>query len=686
MKPFIFLLLLVCVFLSHPPLRAQIFSEAPVTISENGERLSNMIYVKFEPKDLIEIPDGENYVDGNSISIKYPNIRKIIQDFCTNKQLGLTDLRISKAIQAAKEEDTLFTDVYTGEIRKLPNLARVYIIKFPKQVEIETIASELDNYEEVEYSHGPVQLVDCAEYPNDYYYTNGSQWYLNAISAPEAWEITKGGSEVKIALIDWEGVELTHSDLHSKIVGGDNNPAGILGGHGTRVAGLAGAITNNTIGVASLEWNIKLITYQPYYDEVNSASLAQKIKDASDACANVINLSLKTIKTGFITCGVLMSNDNINSTLAYNYYYNWDYSLVRDAINYAVGKNSVIVASAGNTNNAISDFILPCESIPYSCYPAYYSNVIAVSGSQHNGWFVNEWNRGSFVDVNAPGRTDATYGLWSTDLNNNYTNAINKTSGTSFSAPQVSALAALIKSLNASLSPAQVKIIMENTADKEGQYSYTNGRNDYFGYGRINAYKAVQPPSAPQNLSYTVVNGHPRLSWSAGEWDVKLYEIWRDLGQGYVKISEVNAPATTYDDYDLIISASNPYSAWYYVKAKDLTNLTSVASSSLRVRYSGLQKDALEIIQLPSDPTPYQNFPNPFNPTTTIKYSVPNEQLVSIKLYNSLGQEIVTIVEGVKQHGFYQINVDASYLSSGIYLCTMRSGNVVATQKIILQK
>ena len=93
MNPFIFLLPLLCVLLFHPSLRAQVFSEAPVTISENGVRLSNMIYVKFEPKDLIEIPDGVKDVDGNSISIKYPNIRKTIQDFCTNKQLFLSKCR-----------------------------------------------------------------------------------------------------------------------------------------------------------------------------------------------------------------------------------------------------------------------------------------------------------------------------------------------------------------------------------------------------------------------------------------------------------------------------------------------------------------------------------------------------------------------------------------------------------------
>jgi len=149
-----------------------------------------------------------------------------------------------------------------------------------------------------------------------------------------------------------------------------------------------------------------------------------------------------------------------------------------------------VIASAGNTTE-LGD-VLPCESIPYPCYPAQYSNVIAVSGSQQDNNFVDDWNYGSFIDVNAPGRTDASTGLWSTDRNDSYTDDIQKTSGTSFAAPQVSGLAALIKSINVSLTPGQLKTILENSADKVGQYSYTSGKNNRFGYGRINAYEALK--------------------------------------------------------------------------------------------------------------------------------------------------------------------------------------------------
>ncbi|MEW6195693.1 MAG: S8 family serine peptidase [Bacteroidota bacterium] len=500
-------------------MEAQVFSEAPVTISDKGERLSTMIYVKVKSSGYVEIPEGYKYVDANSISNKFSNIRTILHDFCKSLQITLSELRISKAIPNAKEEDTLFIDNKTGEIKKLPNLARVFIIKFPQQVNIETIISELEKSEEVEYAHGPVQLVDCAEYPNDYYFSNGGQWYLNAIKAPEAWGITKGSSDIKIALIEKSGVEFSHSDLRNKIVGGDNNPGGIGGGHGTWVAGFAGAETNNnSLGVASLGWNIKLLTFQPYNDDDQRSVLAQKITDAVDAGASVINMSFRTVKNGFSSCDQSLLKGGAYESSELFYYYNWNYGLVSNAIQYAIGHNVVIIASAGNFAEEISGE-RPCELVPFPSYPAKYSGVIAVSGSMQNNNFVDGWNYGSFVDVNAPGKTDASTGLWSTDLNNSYTNSVSKTSGTSFAAPQVSALSALIKSLDVTLSPATVGSILINSADKIGQYSYdANGWNQYMGYGRINAYNALLLTHAystnnPKSISQTATanNGQRKV-------------------------------------------------------------------------------------------------------------------------------------------------------------------------------
>jgi thermitase len=226
----------------------------------------------------------------------------------------LDEIKIKKAISNAEEKDTLYIDKYSGEKRILPNLARVFIIHFPKPIEIENLIYKLVNHQEVEYAHGPVQLVNCAVYPNDQYYVNGEQWYLDRIDAPNAWGITKGDPNIKIALIDIEGVELTHSDLSSKIAGGDNNPGGVTKVHGTSVAGFAGAATNNgNLGIASLGWNIKLLTFQPYNDNEFRNILAQKIKDAADSGVTVINLSFRTIKKDFTSCSKGLTKNNNSS-------------------------------------------------------------------------------------------------------------------------------------------------------------------------------------------------------------------------------------------------------------------------------------------------------------------------------------------------------------------------------------
>ncbi len=89
---------------------------------------------------------------------------------------------------------------------------------------------------------------------------------------------------------------------------------------------------------------------------------------------------------------------------------------------------------------------------------------------------------------------------------------------------------------------------------------------------------------------------------------------------------------------------------------------------------------------LPSKFNLEQNYPNPFNPTTKIKYSIPESNQVSLKVYNSIGQEVATIFEGYQQAGNYLVGYDAAGLSSGIYMYQLQSGPVTITKKFVLMK
>ncbi len=81
-----------------------------------------------------------------------------------------------------------------------------------------------------------------------------------------------------------------------------------------------------------------------------------------------------------------------------------------------------------------------------------------------------------------------------------------------------------------------------------------------------------------------------------------------------------------------------------------------------------------------------QNFPNPFNPSTSIQYGVPGRAFVTVKVFNLLGQEVATLFSGVKNAGVYTLNFDASSLGSGVYLCRVQAGNAVDVKRMILLK
>ncbi|MFZ2324732.1 MAG: T9SS type A sorting domain-containing protein [Ignavibacteriaceae bacterium] len=88
-------------------------------------------------------------------------------------------------------------------------------------------------------------------------------------------------------------------------------------------------------------------------------------------------------------------------------------------------------------------------------------------------------------------------------------------------------------------------------------------------------------------------------------------------------------------------------------------------------------------------PTTYdlsQNFPNPFNPSTTIKYQLPQDGLVTLKIYDILGSEIATLVNEEKPAGKYEVNFNASQLASGIYIYKIQAGNFISSKKMILLK
>jgi hypothetical protein len=124
----------------------------------------------------------------------------------------------------------------------------------------------------------------------------------------------------------------------------------------------------------------------------------------------------------------------------------------------------------------------------------------------------------------------------------------------------------------------------------------------------------------------------------------------------------------------------------------DLDGRTDIAitstSDSLYVLYNlgggtvGIQEE--KIIETPTTFSLAQNFPNPFNPTTTIQFSLPQAGDVSLKIYNLLGEEVKTLVKEYRQAGKHSVQFNANNLASGIYFYRIQAGSFVETKKMIL--
>lgn len=159
-------------------------------------------------------------------------------------------------------------------------------------------------------------------------------------------------------------------------------------------------------------------------------------------------------------------------------------------------------------------------------------------------------------------------------------------------------------------------------------------------------------------------------------------------------------------DYTTIKYDSNGDSVW--VQSYNATDLEDQSEAIAIDRFNniyvtGISQDSftsggsvtIKYIQTPTDvsqanynfPAEYsllQNYPNPFNPSTTISFSIPDEELVSLKIYNSLGEEVDKLVNETKPAGNYSVSFDASKLSSGVYFYKISTGSLVETKKMIL--
>ncbi|WP_152392166.1 S8 family peptidase [Paenibacillus guangzhouensis] len=285
----------------------------------------------------------------------------------------------------------------------------------------------------------------AGEQPNDSLYKE-YQWNLPIIDTNKGWGLTKGNNQVIVAVVD-TGVDIHHPDLKDQLLKGYNaidpgsDPLDDVG-HGTHVAGIIAAKVNNHEGIAGMSWYNKILPVKVLDNSGagTTYSVAQGIIWATDHGAKVINLSLGNYAEA---------------------------NFLHDAIKYAYDKDVVVIAATGNDNT------------DQPGYPAAYPEVFAVSATNKSKHRASFSNFGDYVDVVAPGENIA-----STFPNNQYA----ALSGTSMACPHVSALAALIRSVNPTLKNTEVMDLMRKSVIDLGPA----GRDVDFGFGQIDVAKALQ--------------------------------------------------------------------------------------------------------------------------------------------------------------------------------------------------
>ena len=321
--------------------------------------------------------------------------------------------------------------------------------------------------------------------PNDPYLTR--QWYVAQNRAFDAWPEPPPLASVRVAVID-SGIDGTHPELLGRIAASKSFVAGPATvdtqGHGTFVAGLIAARTNDGVGIAGLAPPAELLVAKVVGPQrsIPVEAEAKAIRWAVASGARIINMSL---------AGLRDPGNPGRDTYS---------QLEADAVAYAVSKGVLVVAAVGNSDQA------PSQPWPYASWPAALPHVLGVSALSRAGRSPGFSNRDpQFNDIAAPGEDIlSTFPLALTAarpecVEQGYSSCgpeeYRSAEGTSFAAPQVAAAAAVLLATSPTLAPDQVVTLLEGSAvdavPANGCGACAIGRDRFTGAGRLDQVAAL---------------------------------------------------------------------------------------------------------------------------------------------------------------------------------------------------
>ena len=335
------------------------------------------------------------------------------------------------------------------------------------------------------------------------------------------------------------------------------------------------------------------------------------------------------------------------------------------AADYAVSLGITVVNSAGNEGGNSTHNTLGA--------PSDGDSVIAVGAVTSSGIRASFSSVGPTVDgrIKPDVMAMGSNNYYASTSGNGYWNG----SGTSFSCPLVAGVCALLLQKNPALTPMEVLQLLRSTATQ------SNNPNNEYGWGIINALSAINLIVVPVELtsfSAAYSEGRVNLTWvTATELNNFGFEVERrDEYSSYQTIGFVDGNGTSTNRLTYNFVDDNLTDNRYYYRLKQIDFDGSIEySDEVFVEIGNLNDFQL-----------YQNYPNPFNPSTKIKYYIPHNSFVKITLHDILGSEIRTLVNENAQPGNYEILLDGSDLSSGMYFVRLSLENIQRTLKISLIK
>lgn len=436
---------LFCFFTTATQIHAQIIDESAL-IEEASRQLIIQYKPGFTPDEINKKVTQREEIASQPI---VGTLRIAAEDTITNMQGSATPEEIKKRYAETNKEvkQKSSRPLLKTKPKKPTPLENAEIVTLDKNTPIETAIEAYESLPTVEYAEEN-RLYFATATPNDPLYSQ--EWGLTKINAPAAWDISKGSNQVIVGIID-SGVMETHPDLQANLIGGydfvvgDNIPNDKCG-HGTHVAGTIGAITNNSIGVAGVNWNVKILS-------IKSLSTMRNPNTGKPDCGGAESM---------VTNGIMYAANNgakvINMSLGGQGSCN---QARQNAINYARSLGAVVVVAAGNGN-----IDAQYES------PANCSGVIVVGATTPTDTRASFSNYGSLVTISSPGTSilstmmpdnviEGTPLMGPSCVGQQYCTA----NGTSMATPHVAGAAALLLSVKSSLTPDQIKNILISSAD-----------------------------------------------------------------------------------------------------------------------------------------------------------------------------------------------------------------------------